>query len=107
MRSSIGDGRNSPEVEALRKVGLAGWLPAVPRTARRLKAPAQRACDSRPDEVDDLVEALEDAVGSPWDLGELGRELEDRIVAMNGAGTPNDAGGHLAPGWKRGIPAMA
>ena len=43
-----------------------------------------------PHEVDDVVESLEETVAVLSGLGESGREFEDRIVAINSAGTPND-----------------
>lgn len=44
------------------------------------------------DEVDDVVESPEDTIAAFSDLGNLGCELEDPIVVMNGSETSNDAG---------------
>ena len=49
------------------------------------------------DAVGDVVESLEDTIAAPSDSGGFGREFEDRIVAMNGAGTLNAASDHPDP----------
>ena len=49
------------------------------------------------DQADDVVESLEDTIAALSALGKSGREFEDWIVAMNGAGTPNDASDHPDP----------
>ena len=54
------------------------------------------------DEADDVVESLEDTIAALPALGKSGRESEDWVVAMNGAGTPNDASDHPDPPAGRG-----
>ena len=49
------------------------------------------------DQADDVVESLEDTIAALSALGKSGCEFEDWIVAMNGAGTPNDASDHPDP----------
>ena len=49
------------------------------------------------DALGDVVESLEDTIAAPSDPGGFGREFEDWIVAMNGAGTLNQASDHPDP----------
>lgn len=55
-----------------------------------------------PDDADDVVESLEDAIAALSDLEEFGREFEDRMVATNSAGTPNRVGDRLDPNLHAG-----
>ena len=59
------------------------------------------------DAAGDVVESVEDTIAAPSDTGGFGRESEDRIVAMNGAGTLNEASDHPDPKLDAEVSSMA
>lgn len=56
-----------------------------------------------PDELGDGVESPEDTIAALSHSGNLGRELEDRTVAIIRRGTPNHGSGHLDPRLDTGV----